>query len=66
MAAVAHNPAFAAKVGVPQSVGREFNQADKGGALLHQSMMAEELRERGRKRVPRAERPEERAEGELK
>ena len=30
MAAVAHNPAFAKKVGVPQSVGKEFNQADKG------------------------------------
>ena len=30
MAAVAKNPAFAKKVGVPQSVGKEFNQADKG------------------------------------
>jgi hypothetical protein len=30
MAAVAHNPAFAKRVGIPQSVGREFNQADKG------------------------------------
>jgi hypothetical protein len=30
MAAVAHNPAFAKKVGVPQSVGKDFNQADKG------------------------------------
>lgn len=30
MAAVAHNPAFAKKVGVSQSVGKEFNQADKG------------------------------------
>jgi hypothetical protein len=30
MAAVANNPAFAKKVGVPQSVGKEFNQADKG------------------------------------
>lgn len=30
MAAVAHNPAFAKKAGVPQSVGKEFNQADKG------------------------------------
>ncbi len=28
MAAAAHNPAFAKKVGVPQSVAREFNQAD--------------------------------------
>lgn len=30
MVAVANNPAFAKKVGVPQSVGREFNKADKG------------------------------------
>ena len=30
MAAVAHNPAFAKKVGVPQSVGKDFSMADKG------------------------------------
>jgi len=30
MAAVANNPAFAKKVGVPQSVGQDFNKADKG------------------------------------
>lgn len=30
MAAVAHSPAFAKKVGVSQSVGKEFNAADKG------------------------------------
>jgi hypothetical protein len=30
MAAVANNPAFAKKAGVPQSVGKDFNQADKG------------------------------------
>jgi hypothetical protein len=29
MAAVAHNPEFAAKVGIPQSVGKEFNDADQ-------------------------------------
>ena len=29
MEAVAHNPAFAKKVGIPQSVGREFANADK-------------------------------------
>lgn len=36
MAAVAHNPKFAKKVGVPQSVGKEFNDADrkaKGGKV---------------------------------
>ena len=29
MAAVAHNPAFAQKVGIPQTVGKEFNAADQ-------------------------------------
>ena len=30
MAAVANNPAFAKKAGVPQSVGKEFSEADTG------------------------------------
>jgi hypothetical protein len=30
MAAVANNPSFAKKAGVPQSVGKEFSSADKG------------------------------------
>ena len=30
MAAIAHSPAFAKKVGVPQSVGKDFTAADKG------------------------------------
>lgn len=30
MAAVANNPSFAKKAGVPQSVGKEFVNADKG------------------------------------
>jgi hypothetical protein len=30
MAAVANNPKFAKKAGVPQSVGKEFTEADKG------------------------------------
>ena len=30
MAAAAHDPAFAKRVGVPQSVAREFNRADAG------------------------------------
>jgi len=33
MAAAAHNPKFAKKVGVPVKVAREFNQADKGKKL---------------------------------
>ena len=44
MAAAAHNPAFAKKVGVPVSVAKEFNQADKGkkfkegGSMKHSDM----------------------------
>jgi hypothetical protein len=30
MEAVAHNPSFAKKVGIPQKVGKEFAKADKG------------------------------------
>jgi len=30
MEAVAHSPAFAKKAGVPQSVGKDFSNADKG------------------------------------
>jgi hypothetical protein len=30
MSAVAHNPAFAKKVGIPQKVGKEFAKADEG------------------------------------
>ena len=32
MAAAAHDPAFAKKVGIPQSVAREFNRADQAVA----------------------------------
>ena len=34
MAGAAHNPAFAKKVGVPQGVAKEFNQADAGKGML--------------------------------
>jgi hypothetical protein len=34
MAASAHNPAFAKKMGIPQSVAKEFNQADKRTGIL--------------------------------
>ena len=38
MAAAAHNPAFAQRVGIKQSVAQEFNQADKGGNLLSRAL----------------------------
>ena len=34
MRAVAHSPEFAKKSGVPQSVGKEFSNADKGRKFL--------------------------------
>ena len=40
MAAIAHNPAFAKKVGVPQSVGKDFNNADKGKKFKEGGSMA--------------------------
>lgn len=36
MAAAAHNPQFAKKVGIPPKVAKEFNQADKGTRNLRQ------------------------------
>lgn len=35
MAAAAHNPSFAKKVGVPVKVAKEFNKADKGTGIIH-------------------------------
>jgi hypothetical protein len=48
MAAVAHNPAFAKKAGVPQSVGKDFSAADKGrkfskGGTMAKSDMKEDM-----------------------
>lgn len=47
MAAAAHDPAFAKKVGVPQSVAQDYNQADKGGKMLKQAMQARAFRKKG-------------------
>jgi len=33
MAAAAHDSAFAKRAGIPQSVAREYNQADRGKKL---------------------------------
>jgi len=38
MAAAAHNAGFAKRVGVPMSVAKDFNQADKGSRLLSRAM----------------------------
>lgn len=34
MAAAAHNPAFAKKIGIPQKVAKEFNRSDKGTGII--------------------------------
>lgn len=34
MAAAAHNPKFAKKMGIPPGVAKEFNQADKRKGIL--------------------------------
>lgn len=39
MAAAAHDPAFAQKMGIPMGVAQEFNQADAGGDMLGSGMM---------------------------
>lgn len=51
MQAVAHNPAFAKKVGIPQKVGKEFERADKrmadgGGVNAAGNYTKPELRKR--------------------
>ena len=44
MAGAAHDPAFAAKVGIPQTVAKEFNAADTGTAMLKQAARSRALR----------------------
>jgi hypothetical protein len=41
MEAVAHSPSFAKKVGIPQSVGKDFSAADKGRKFSKGGDMAE-------------------------
>jgi hypothetical protein len=43
MEAVAHNPSFAKKVGVPQSVGKDFSNADKGKTFKQGGDMASKM-----------------------
>jgi len=43
MEAVAHNPAFAKKAGVPQSVGKDFSNADKGKTFKRGGDMASKM-----------------------
>lgn len=60
MAAVASNPKFAKKVGVPQSVGEEFIQADKGrkfaggGEMESKKMVGKEIAFMKKKGAPKS------------
>jgi hypothetical protein len=61
MNAVAHSPAFAKKVGVPQSVGKDFSTADKsrklkeGGDMKEsKAMMAKEVNFMKKKGAPKS------------
>jgi len=43
MEAIAHNPSFAKKVGIPQSVGKDFSNADKGKSFSKGGDMATKM-----------------------
>jgi hypothetical protein len=43
MAAIAHSPSFAKKAGVPMSVGKDFNNADKGKTFKQGGDMATKM-----------------------
>jgi hypothetical protein len=47
MAAVANNPAFAKKAGVPQSVGKDFTTADKNRKFSKGGDMKAEMMKKG-------------------
>ena len=40
MAAAAHNPRFAKKMGIPEKVAAEFNKADAGTGILNKRRSA--------------------------
>ena len=54
MEAIAHNKAFAKKVGVPQSVGQEFSKADKGKTFKEGGQMKNADLMQDKKMVKRA------------
>jgi len=61
MEAIAHNPGFAKKVGIPQSVGKDFSNADKGKSFskggdmatkMNPGMMAMMAKKKGMHKMP--------------
>jgi hypothetical protein len=53
MQAVAHNPAFAKKAGVPQSVGKEFTRKEGGPVKDSKAMIGKELSFMKKKGAPK-------------
>lgn len=43
MSAIAHDKNFAKKVGVPQSVAKDFNEADKGTGILKKTAKSDRM-----------------------
>jgi hypothetical protein len=54
MRAVAHSPKFAKKVGVPQSVGREFSKKEGGPVKESKAMVKKELEFMKKKGAPKS------------
>jgi hypothetical protein len=54
MQAIAHNKAFAKKVGVPQSVGREFTKKEGGQMKESKAMMKKEVSFMKKKGAPKS------------
>ena len=66
MQAVANNPKFAKKVGVPQSVGREFTKAGGGEMKESKKMVGKELAFMKAKKAPKSMIKHEMAEAGMK
>ena len=66
MQAVAHNKGFAKKVGVPQSVGREFTKAGGGEMKESKAMMKKEVSFMKKKGAPKSMIKHEMAEAGMK
>jgi hypothetical protein len=66
MQAVAHNPKFAKKVGVPQSVGREFTKKEGGTVKESKAMMKKEVSFMKKKGAPKSMIKHEMAEAGMK
>ena len=66
MQAVANNPKFAKKVGVPQSVGREFSKKEGGTVKESKAMMKKEVSFMKKKGAPKSMVKHEMAEAGMK